>query len=94
MNDNSVTDTRNFVIAGHTGSGKTTLVDALLYKLGVNDRLGSPATGSSMADYTDEEKSRKITIFAKPSTPSTRQRGETLNLFSRTPRATWTFSAR
>lgn len=51
---------------GHTGSGKTTLVDALLYKLGVNDRLGQVDNGSSMADYTEEEKGRNITILAKP----------------------------
>ena len=35
-------------------------------RLGVNDRLGSTADGSSMADWTDEEKERKITIWAKP----------------------------
>ena len=82
MNDIPVADTRNFVIAGHTGSGKTTLVDALLFKLGVNDRLGSPAAGSSIADYTDEEKSRKITIFAKPFNATYKTKtGKTLNLF-------------
>jgi elongation factor G len=51
---------------GHTGSGKTSLTDALLFKLGLNDRLGAVAAGSSMADYTDEEKDHKITIFSKP----------------------------
>jgi elongation factor G len=66
MNGIAVEDTRSFVIMGHTGSGKTTLVDALLFKLGVNDRQGSVDAGSSMADYTDEEKARKITIYAKP----------------------------
>lgn len=82
MNDIPVADTRNFVIAGHTGSGKTTLVDALLYKLGVNDRLGSPAAGSSVADYTDEEKNRKITLFAKPFNAAYKTKaGKTLNYF-------------
>ena len=61
-----VGDVRNFVILGHTGSGKTTLTDALLYKLGENDRLGSVDAGSSLADYTNEEKARKTTIFSKP----------------------------
>lgn len=59
-------DVRTVSLMGHTGSGKTTLTDALAFKLGLNDRLGSVAGGSSIADYTDEEKSRKITIFAKP----------------------------
>ena len=66
MNNIPVADVRTFAIMGHTGSGKTSLTDALLHKLGVNDRLGSVAAGSSMADYTDEEKARKISIFAKP----------------------------
>ena len=66
MKDIPVADVRNFVLVGHTGSGKTSLVDALLYKLGVNDRLGNPGDGTSVADWTDEEKSRKISIWAKP----------------------------
>ncbi len=65
MNNIPVADVRNLAIIGHTSSGKTTLTDALLYELGVNDRLGSSADGTSMADYTDEEKSRNITIFGK-----------------------------
>jgi elongation factor G len=64
MKDIAVEDVRNFAIMGHTGSGKTTLTDALLYKLGINDRLGSPADGTSMSDYTDREKEHSISIFA------------------------------
>lgn len=64
MKNIPVENVRNFTIMGHTGSGKTTLTDALLYRLGVNDRLGSPATGTSMSDYTDQEKARKISIFS------------------------------
>ncbi len=61
-----VQNVRNFAFFGHTGSGKTALVDALLFKLGLNDRLGSVDAGSSMADYTETEKTRKISITAKP----------------------------
>ncbi|MBN1268175.1 MAG: elongation factor G, partial [Kiritimatiellae bacterium] len=66
MKDIAIADVRNFAFVGHTGSGKTALVDALLFKLGVNNRLGSTDDGSSMADWTDEEKERKISIWAKP----------------------------
>ncbi|OGV67300.1 MAG: hypothetical protein A2498_13035 [Lentisphaerae bacterium RIFOXYC12_FULL_60_16] len=66
MNNIPIADTRNVAILGHTATGKTALVDALCLKLGLTDRLGSPANGSSMADYTDEEKARKISIFSKP----------------------------
>lgn len=55
---------RNFVLGGHSGSGKTALTDALAYKLGLNDRLGSPANGTSISDFTEEEKARKISLFS------------------------------
>ena len=66
MSPSPVANTRNVVVLGHTGGGKTTLIDAILYKTGRNDRLGNTGHGSSMADWTDEEKERKISIWAKP----------------------------
>ena len=64
MKNVPIADVRSFAIMGHTGSGKTTLTDAILYKVGINDRLGSVDNGSSLSDYTDEEKSRNISIFS------------------------------
>ena len=64
MNETPVSNVRNFVILGHSGSGKTTLTDAVAFKLGLNDRMGLVANGSSVSDTTEEEKARKITIFA------------------------------
>ncbi|MEI7901222.1 MAG: elongation factor G [bacterium] len=64
MSETSVSNVRNFVILGHSGSGKTTLTDAVAFKLGLNDRMGLVANGSSLSDTTEEEKNRKITIFA------------------------------
>lgn len=64
MSEIPVSNVRNFVILGHSGSGKTTLTDAIAFKLGLNDRLGLVANGSSVSDTTEEEKNRKITIFA------------------------------
>ncbi len=57
---------RNFAILGHTGSGKTTLLDSILHKTGINDRLGSVENGSSMCDWTEEEKGHHISVWAKP----------------------------
>lgn len=65
MKDVPVADVRNFVLLGHTQSGKTALSDALLFKLGLNEKLGAVSAGTSMADYTEEEHNRKITIYAK-----------------------------
>ncbi len=64
MKNIPVENVRNFTIVGHTGSGKTTLTDALLYRLGLNDRLGSPADGTSLSDNTEQEKKHEISIFS------------------------------
>jgi len=64
MSEIPVSNVRNFVILGHSGSGKTTLTDAVAFRLGLNDRMGLTSNGSSISDTADEEKARKITIFA------------------------------
>jgi len=64
MKDVEITNVRNFALLGHTGSGKTTLLDALLFKLGATERMGSPETGTSLSDWTEEEKHRKISMWA------------------------------
>ena len=46
---------RNVAIAGHSGSGKTSLAEALLYKAGITDRLGKTADGNTVCDYDPEE---------------------------------------
>ena len=66
MKNIPVSDTRNFAILGHSGSGKTALTDAFAFKLGLTDRQGSVDAGTSLSDYTEEEKNRKISIFASP----------------------------
>ncbi len=59
-------DVRAVALLGHTHSGKTTLIDSILHRLGVSDRQGSPAQGSSFCDINPEEKDHKFTIWAKP----------------------------
>ncbi len=61
-----ISGTRNFTLMGHTGSGKTSLLDVMLHILGTNDRVGSPDDKSSMADWTPEEQEHEISIWAKP----------------------------
>ncbi|MEI6892433.1 MAG: elongation factor G [Pontiella sp.] len=66
MKNIPIDNVRNFALMGHTGSGKTSLIDSILFKLGQVDRVGSPENGTSVADWTDEEKAHEITIWAKP----------------------------
>lgn len=65
MKDIAVADVRNFVLLGHTGSGKTMLCDAFLCKLGLTDKMGQVSAGTSLSDFTEEEISRKISLYTQ-----------------------------
>ena len=53
---------KNIALAGHNGSGKTSLADALLFKAGAADRVGKTADGTTICDFDAEEIKRKISI--------------------------------
>ena len=53
---------RNVAVLGHRGSGKTSLVEALLFQAGAINRLGSVGEGTTVADYDDDEKRRSLSI--------------------------------
>lgn len=62
MKDFDTNKVRNIAFAGHNGSGKTSLAEAILYKAGASDRLGKTADGTTVCDYDPEEIKRKISI--------------------------------
>ena len=53
---------RNILLAGHGGSGKTALAEAMLFKSGATERMGSTNEGSTVSDFDPEEIRRKISI--------------------------------
>lgn len=57
-------DIRNFTFIGHGDSGKTSLMEMILYKTSATSRLGSVADGTSICDSDVEEKDRKSSIDA------------------------------
>ena len=53
---------RNVALAGHGGSGKTSLAEALMYVSGGLDRIGKVADGNTVCDYDPDEIKRKISL--------------------------------
>lgn len=53
---------KNIALAGHNGSGKTSLAEALLFKAGVTDRLGKISEGNTVCDFDPEEIKRKVSV--------------------------------
>ena len=50
---------KNIALAGHAGTGKTTLLEALLYQGGCVERMGSVAAGTTVSDAAPEEIKRQ-----------------------------------
>ena len=55
---------RNVLITGHGGSGKTTLVDAMLFVSGTIKHKASVSDKSSLSDFEKEEKEHGHSIYA------------------------------
>ena len=53
---------RNIALTGHSGSGKTSLTEALLFKAGANDRFGKISEGNTVSDYDPEEIKRQVSV--------------------------------
>ena len=53
---------RNVAIIGHSGEGKTTLAEAILFNAGAIDRQGRTDDGNTVCDFDPEEIARKSSI--------------------------------
>ena len=53
---------RNIAVVGHRGTGKTSLVEALLFQSGAVNRLGSVQTGTTISDADEDEHHRQLSI--------------------------------
>jgi elongation factor G len=56
------TDLRNVAIVGHNGTGKTSLMEQMLYCSGVIPKVESIESGKTVSDYTEEEIKKQISI--------------------------------
>src|SRR6266508_5111966 len=55
---------RNVAVVGHRGTGKTSLVEALLFQAGATNRLGTVESGSTVSDWDEDEQRRQMSLSA------------------------------
>ena len=72
------TDIRNIAIIGHSGEGKTTLCEAILFNGGAIERMGKSDLGTTVSDFDEQEIARKMSISL--SVAYTEWKGVKLNL--------------
>ncbi len=53
---------RNIGVGGHSGSGKTSLVEAMLFCMNETTRIGSIDQGNTISDYNEDEIERQVSI--------------------------------
>jgi elongation factor G len=53
---------RNVAVVGHRGTGKTSLVEAMLFQAGVTNRLGTIEAGSTTSDWDEDEQKRSMSL--------------------------------
>ncbi len=53
---------RNVAVVGHRGTGKTSLVEALLFQSGAVNRLGTVEAGTTISDSDEDEHHRQLSI--------------------------------
>jgi elongation factor G len=55
---------RNVAVVGHRGTGKTSLIEAMLFQAGAVNRLGTIEQGSTVADWDEDEQRRQMSLSA------------------------------
>ena len=53
---------RNVAVVGHRGTGKTSLVEALLFQTDEINRLGAIDAGTTVSDWDEDEQKRRMSI--------------------------------
>ncbi|MEN6478639.1 MAG: elongation factor G [Anaerolineales bacterium] len=62
MKEYNTSDIRNIALLGHGSSGKTSLVEAMLFSAGATTRLGRIEEKNTVSDFDDEEQARGFSV--------------------------------
>lgn len=54
---------RNIAIIGHSGEGKTTLCEAMLFNGKAIDRMGNVPAGTTVMDFDEQEKIKQLSVY-------------------------------
>ena len=63
MKDYLSSEVRNVSVVGHSGAGKTSVLEAMLYYTDATDRFGKTSEGSSLIDFDAEEIRRGLSVY-------------------------------
>lgn len=63
----TATEIRNVAVIGHSGEGKTTLCEAMLFNGGMIDRMGKVEDGTTVMDFDEIEKAKKLSVYTSVS---------------------------
>jgi len=53
---------RNVAVVGHRGTGKTSLLEAMLFQAGKTNRLGAVEAGTTVGDWDEDEQRRQMSL--------------------------------
>ena len=64
MKEYSGKNIKNVAVLGHTGAGKSEVLESMLFNTKVTDRFGKAVDGNSIIDYDSEEIKRGMTVYS------------------------------